>query len=274
VEWVEVKGPTVELAVQAAVEELGLDSPSQVKVEVLQEPERGFLGLGRKDAMVRVQPKPKKHRRSRRKKQRQSDSSNSGQRESKQRDQREGGQRQKRSQRQREQRQQKPERQKQESKPRKEDSAVREEQAEIVGAFLRGLLEAYGLEGTVETRVEEDIIYANVVGGQTEALIGKHGATLEAIHELCKTVIQRRTRESARIRLDIGGYRERRREALKIYAHGLAEQVLEEKTEIMLEPMNAADRKVIHDAVAEVEGVRTYSEGEEPRRSVVLSPED
>lgn len=265
-EWVEVKGPTVELAVEAAVQELGLDSPDQVKVEVLQEPERGFLGLGRKDAVVRVQPKPKKRRRSRKKKQK-PESSSSNQRESARRS---GGQKRTQSGKGRQQRQQKQE----EKAPREEDSAVREEQAEIVGAFLRGLLEAFGLEGTVETRVEEDIIYANVIGGQTEALIGKHGATLEAIHELCKTVIQRRTRESARIRLDIGGYRERRREALKIYAERLAQQVMEEQTEVMLEPMNAADRKVIHDAVAAVDGVKTYSEGEEPRRSVVLSPED
>ncbi len=263
-EWVEVKGPTVELAVQAAVEALGLGSPDEVRVEVLQEPEKGFLGLGRKDAVVRVQPKPKKRRRPRKKK---PESANSGRRQ-KQPQQNRPKQESRREQRGDTKREEKP------KASREEDSAVREEQAETVGAFLRGLLEAFGLEGTVETRVEEDIIYADVVGGQTEALIGKHGAVLEAIHELCKTVIQRRTRESARLRLDIGGYRERRREALRIYANRLAQQVLEEQTEIMLEPMNAADRKVIHDAIAEVEDVRTYSEGEEPRRSVVISPED
>jgi len=262
VEWVEVKGPTVELAVQAAVEELGLTSADQVRVEVLKEPEKGFLGVGRKDAVVRVQPKAKRRRRP--KKKSQPESGSPAPRQKKRQEQNKPRQEQKREQK----REQEPQ------KSREEDSAVLEEQAEIIGAFLRGLLEAFGLEGTVETRVEEEIIYADVLGGQTEALIGKHGVVLESILELCKTVIQRRTRESARIRLDIGGYRERRREALRIYAQRLTEQVLEEQTEIMLEPMNAADRKVIHDAVAEVEGVRTYSEGEEPRRSVVLSPED
>ncbi|MFZ0493807.1 MAG: RNA-binding cell elongation regulator Jag/EloR [Acidimicrobiia bacterium] len=261
-EWVEVKGPTVELAVQAAVEELGLTSADQVRVEVLKEPEKGFLGVGRKDAVVRVQPKAKRRRRP--KKKSQPESGSPAPRQKKRQEQNKPRQEQKREQK----REQEPQ------KSREEDSAVLEEQAEIIGAFLRGLLEAFGLEGTVETRVEEEIIYADVLGGQTEALIGKHGVVLESILELCKTVIQRRTRESARIRLDIGGYRERRREALRIYAQRLTEQVLEEQTEIMLEPMNAADRKVIHDAVAEVEGVRTYSEGEEPRRSVVLSPED
>jgi len=263
VEWVEVKGPTVELAVQAAVEELGLTSADQVRVEVLKEPEKGFLGVGRKDAVVRVQPKAKRRRRP--KKKSQPESGSPAPRQKKRQEQNKPRQEQKREQK---REQEKPQ------KSREEDSAVLEEQAEIIGAFLRGLLEAFGLEGTVETRVEEEIIYADVLGGQTEALIGKHGVVLESILELCKTVIQRRTRESARIRLDIGGYRERRREALRIYAQRLTEQVLEEQTEIMLEPMNAADRKVIHDAVAEVEGVRTYSEGEEPRRSVVLSPED
>ncbi len=260
-EWVEVKGPTVELAVEAAVEELGLKSPDQVKVEVLQEPEKGFLGMGRKDAVVRVQAKPKrKRRRSRKKQEPKSGMSGQGSRSS--------GPREKKK------TQSKPNPKRVQEPKQEESGAVREEQAEIVGSFLRGLLESFGLDGTVETRVEDDIIYADVVGGQTEALIGKHGAVLEAIHELCKTVIQRKTKESARIRLDIGGYRERRREALRIYAQRLAQQVLDEKTEIMLEPMNAADRKVIHDSVAEVDGVRTYSEGEEPRRSVVLSPED
>lgn len=248
-DWVEVKGPTVELAVEAAIEELGLASPDQVNVEVLQEPERGFLGVGRKDAVVRVQAKPKKRRRRSKGRKSKPVSGSSEQRS-------------------------RPKKKPRPEPKKEEDSSVREEQAEIVGAFLRGLLEAFGLEGTVETRVEDDIIYATVTGGQTEALIGKRGAVLEAIHELCKTVIQRRTRESARIRLDISGYQERRKEALRIYTQGLAQQVLEEKTEIMLEPMNAADRKVIHDSIAEIEGVRTYSEGEEPHRFVVISLEE
>jgi spoIIIJ-associated protein len=75
------------------------------------------------------------------------------------------------------------------------------------------------------------------------------------------------------MRIDIAGYRERRREALRIYTGKLATQVIEERDEVMLEPMNAADRKVIHDAVADMDGVRSFSEGEEPRRAVVLSYE-
>ena len=66
-------------------------------------------------------------------------------------------------------------------------------------------------------------------------------------------------------------YQERRREALRIYTARLAEQVLDDGGEIMLEPMNAADRKVVHDAAAAIDGVRTYSEGDEPRRAVVIA---
>ena len=259
-EWVEVRGPTVELAVQAAVEELGLTSPDQANVEVLQNAERGFLGLGRKDAVVRVQAKPKRRRR------RPKNTKRGDQRVQKPEPKGEAG---------RPRQKKKPQKeQKRQESSGEEGKKVREEQAEVVGSFLRGLLEAFGLEGEVTTRVEDDIIYADVAGSQAEALIGPHGSVLQAVHELCKTVIQRKTRESARIRLDIGGYQERRKEALRIYARGLAEQVIEEQSEIMLEPMNAAERKVIHDAVADIEGVQTYSEGEEPRRSVVLSPKD
>ncbi|GBE22040.1 MAG TPA: hypothetical protein ENH00_09745 [Actinobacteria bacterium] len=259
-EWVEVRGPTVELAVQAAVEELGLTSPDQANVEVLQNAERGFLGLGRKDAVVRVQAKPKRRRR------RPKNTKRGDQRVQKPEPKGEAG---------RPRQKKKPQKeQKRQESSGEEGKKVREEQAEVVGSFLRGLLEAFGLEGEVTTRVEDDIIYADVAGSQAEALIGPHGSVLQAVHELCKTVIQRKTRESARIRLDIGGYQERRKEALRIYARRLAEQVIEEQSEIMLEPMNAAERKVIHDAVADIEGVQTYSEGEEPSRSVVLSPKD
>jgi hypothetical protein len=76
------------------------------------------------------------------------------------------------------------------------------------------------------------------------------------------------------LRIDIAGYAERRRQALRIYASRLAEQVTEEGGEIMLEPMNASDRKVIHDAISEIAGVRSYSEGEPPDRYVVIAVDD
>ena len=147
-----------------------------------------------------------------------------------------------------------------------------EDQAAMAQEFIEGLLEAFGLEGRVETRVEDEILFIDVSGDQTEALVGQKGTILQAIHELTRTVIQRKTYRAPRMRLDIAGYTERRRAALKIFAGQVAEKVVEGGGEIMLEPMNPADRKVLHDAVAEIDGVRSFSEGEDPHRSVVIAP--
>jgi spoIIIJ-associated protein len=126
----------------------------------------------------------------------------------------------------------------------------------------------------VEVQVQEDVIVAVVSGEQTEALVGTRGSVMEAIHEITKTVLHRQAGDTARVRLDVAGYAERRRQALSIYAGQLINQVLSEGGEIMLEPMSAADRKVIHDAVAAHQGVRSYSEGEAPRRYVVIAVTD
>lgn len=274
-EWVEVKGKTVEIAVQAALEELGLESAEQAEIKVLQEPEKGFLGMGGRDAVVEVKPKPKRRRRSRGRKKGKPAGDSQGPK-TPQGSRNAGSQpagRSNQGSRRSNESAKKGASNGSESGKQEEPSVTREEQAEVVKEFLEGLLTAYGLEGTVTTSVEEDIIYADVAGEQTEALVGPKGSIMQSVHELARTVVQRQTRESVRLRLDIAGYAERRREALAIYAGRLAEQVREDGAEVMLEPMNPADRKVIHDAVQALEGVRSYSEGEEPRRSVVISPD-
>ena len=102
---------------------------------------------------------------------------------------------------------------------------------------------------------------------------GPKGATLQAIEELVRTVVQRRTEgHGARIHVDVGGYRAKRRAALERFALELAEQVRESGEDRALEPMSASDRKVVHDAIATLDGVTTTSEGEEPRRRVVVRP--
>ena len=151
------------------------------------------------------------------------------------------------------------------------DPAPISEQAEVAKEFLVGLLDAFGLEGEVTTRIDDDVLYLDVSGEQTEALVGQRGSVMQSVLELTRTVVQRKTYGAPRMRIDIAGYGERRREALRIYAGKPAEQVIEDQSEVMLEPMNAADRKVLHDAVAEIDGVRSFSEGEEPRRAVVLA---
>jgi spoIIIJ-associated protein len=293
-EWVEVKGSTVDLAVKFALEELGLESREDAEVEVIQQPKAGFLGMGGLDAIVKVSRAPKKRRRRRRgrsgpgqgSKQQPQNASNegSGKAQSGQ-----SGARQKTSNKKSQSRGQKSQN-KQSTRSRQEkqvsntdaqkpdsrtddrpEQAPIEEQAKVAAGFISGLLDAFGLEGTVETRIEDDVLYIDVEGSQTEALVGTKGSVMQSVHELTRTVVQRKTYGAPRMRIDIAGYRARRREALKIYTGKLAEQVIAEEDEAMLEPMNAADRKVIHDAVADIDGVRSFSEGDEPRRAVVIA---
>ncbi len=153
-----------------------------------------------------------------------------------------------------------------------EPKASIEEQATVAVEFLEGLVGAFGLEGEVTSRVEDDVLYLDI-DGDTEALVGSRGVILHSVLELTRTVIQRKTYGAPRMRIDIAGYAARRREALQIYAGRLAEKVLADGGEVMLEPMNPADRKVVHDAISDISGVRSYSEGEDPNRSVVVAPE-
>lgn len=148
-----------------------------------------------------------------------------------------------------------------------------EEKAECAADFLVGLVEAFGLEGTVETRIEDDLVFAEIRGENLGALIGRQGRTLAAVHEVTRTVVQRRLQTYVRLVVDVEGYREERRRALAKYAAKLAKRVREEGIEVALEPMNPADRKVVHDAINDEEGVGTYSEGREPKRCVVICPE-
>lgn len=280
-EWVEASGSSVDVAVQAAIAELGIE-PDQADVEILQEPKPGFLGLGGQEAIVKVVKKKRKS--TSRKGQGKSDrnqSEKSGGNGSQQQKTRSGGGRKKKkvsSEGRQKGSGSKRASKKDDGRKKREESSVSapdvsiEEQAEMAKGFLEGLLEAFGLEGKVETRIEDDILFIDVTGGQTEALVGPKGSIMQAVHELTRTVIQRKTYRAPRMRLDIAGYAERRRAALKIFAGQVAEKVLENGGEMMLEPMNPADRKVLHDAVAEIEGVRSFSEGRDPKRSVVIAP--
>jgi spoIIIJ-associated protein len=288
VEWVEVQGRSVEIAVEAALAELGLESAEAAEIEVLQEPARGFLGMGGQDAVVRVRRKPKSARRRRRRRGR---GDRSGQQE-RGRERRPAAKKTKAEKPSRDKERRGEEKSSPSRRPRREPSTreteskpvrtEREEAAEVdiesqrqvVHEFLEGLIDSFGLEGTVESFVGDEFIDVKVIGEQTEALVGQKGAVLQSVLELCRTIVQRKTQAGARIHLDIAGYTERRREALRIYVGRLAEQLRDEGGEIMLEPMNAADRKVVHDAAAELPGIRTFSEGEDPHRSVVLALDD
>ena len=272
---IEVKAKTVDLAVEAAMQELGIEDREDLEVEVITEPVKGFLGMGGQDAVVRVKKRPARKRRNRRRKGEKTPQGNNDQNRQQERPRND-----KNGSRSQTQRSEKPKsgngnRARTESRVSDDRPSLSiEEQANVTREFLEGLVEAYGLEGSVTTRIEEDVIIVDVEGDQTEAMVGVRGSVRSAIHELTRTVLQRYSQDTARIRLDIAGYAERRRKALSIYAEQLIAQLMEEGGEIMLEPMSPADRKVIHDVAGEHEGVTSYSEGEPPRRFVVLSRDD
>ena len=150
------------------------------------------------------------------------------------------------------------------------------EQGEAVRGFLVDLLDAFGFDGEVTaTPAEEGAVELAVTGGDLGLLIGPKGATLQAIQELSRSVLQRqRPGEShARIRVDVSGYRARRKVALEGFVRQVAEDVRSSGVQKALEPMAPPDRKVVHDTVNEIEGVHTISEGEDARRRVVIIPD-
>jgi spoIIIJ-associated protein len=270
---IEVRAKTVDLAVEAAMQELGVTDRDQLAVEVIQEPEKGFLGLGGQDAVVRVKRRKSRRRRNERKRESRGQGQDRGSKQKAPASAKNGGGNQRSQQGQTQSKGRHMSQQGENREPKIDDrpDISIEEQARIAAQFLEGLVNAYGLEGTVTTKIEDDVIVADVDGEQTEALVGVRGSVRSAIHELTRTVMQRYGHDTARLRLDIAGYAERRRQALTIYAERLIDQLMVEGGEIMLEPMSPADRKVIHDAAAAREGVNSYSEGESPRRYVVLT---
>ena len=158
-----------------------------------------------------------------------------------------------------------------------EATVTREEQEEVAFGFLEGVLTSFGMTGSValvEEEADDGAIELAVSGEELGLLVGPKGNTLSALQELTRTVVQRNAEgaKTDRLRVDVAGYRMRRTAALGEFAQKLATEVAESGNEKLLEPMSAADRKVVHDAISEVDGVETGSEGQEPRRRVVIRP--
>jgi spoIIIJ-associated protein len=148
-----------------------------------------------------------------------------------------------------------------------------EEQAAAAEKFTQGLVDTFDLGARAKSVIDEDVVVVEVTGDNLGLLVGPKGATLHAIEELVRTVVQRQTDgHGVRIHVDVAGYRAKRRAALEEFTRSLAEKVLETGKPQALEPMSASDRKVVHDTAAEIDGIATESEGEDPRRRVVLRP--
>jgi spoIIIJ-associated protein len=151
------------------------------------------------------------------------------------------------------------------------------EQGEVVRGFLVDLLDAFGLDGEVTATPAEDdgAVELAVTGADLGLLIGPKGATLQAVQELSRSVLQRQLpgESHARIRVDVSGYRARRKVALEGFVRQVAEDVRASGVQKALEPMSPPDRKVVHDTVNDIDGVHTVSEGEDARRRVVIIPD-
>jgi spoIIIJ-associated protein len=149
-----------------------------------------------------------------------------------------------------------------------------EEQGKVATEFLTQLTAEFGLTASVSmSKQDDDTLDIQLTGSDLGILIGPKGATLLAIQNLARTVVHYETgANNGHINIDVGGYRQKRTEALVRFAHQVAAKVKQSGARTALEPMSAVDRKAVHDAISEIDGVATVSEGEEPRRRVVVIP--
>lgn len=144
------------------------------------------------------------------------------------------------------------------------------QEGDIAADYLERLLDIVDYDGDIDLDVENGRAIVAIVGSDLKPLIGQHGEALEALQELTRLAVQQRTGNRSRLMLDIGNFRGDRREALQGVARDAAASVLADKADVRLAPMNPFERKVVHDAISDIDGVRSESEGEEPQRRVVV----
>ena len=277
-DWVETTGKTVEEASQKALQHLGVGH-SDADIEVLEEPKQGLFGRVRGEARVRarvrpVGPRPKRTRQRRPEGRRGSDKKTDNLKN-------DGGSS-------ADTPKERPAKERAEKKPveKKNPTTPKEgtvaegislaEQAQVAKSFLEGLLEAMEITATVSVNEidAETVELAVNANPPTElgVLVGPKGTTLQALQEITRTVVQAKSpAKTDRILVDVAQYRERRVAALGRFALQVAEEVRSSGEERALEPMSPADRKAVHDALTEQADIVTRSEGEEPRRFVVIA---
>jgi spoIIIJ-associated protein len=146
-----------------------------------------------------------------------------------------------------------------------------EHEGDIAADYLEELLDIADLDGDLDMDVEGDRAAVSIVGGDVRQLVGQNGEVLEALQELTRLAVYRETGERSRLMLDVGGYRADRRARLEKIAEEAVEEVRHSGERKALDPMTPFERKVVHDVVAAA-GLASASEGEEPRRRVVVLP--
>jgi spoIIIJ-associated protein len=275
---VETTGKTIEEAKSIALDQLGV-AEDDAEFEVLEEPSAGLFGRVRGEARVKAWVRPSTPRGKterggdrRRSSNTRSPKNGNGNGRRPRNGERSNGERSERGDRPaRAPRAERPERNDEDRPPREpvDPNLVTAAAAD----FLQGLVTAFGVTADVKIDRNEDEIDARVDGEELGLMVGPRGNTLLAIQDLTRVASQRRLGDQeTRLRIDIAGYRERRREALSRFALKVAEDVKATGEARVLEPMPSADRKVVHDTLVEVEGVQTRSEGEDPRRRIVVEP--
>ncbi len=145
-------------------------------------------------------------------------------------------------------------------------------EGDIAGDYLERLLDIADVDGDIDMDVEGERAVVAIVGDGLDALVGQHGQVLEAVQELTRLAVVRETGVRSRLMLDIGGWRAARKDELTEIGTRAATRSLESQEPVKLAPMTPFERKVVHDAVAAVDGVRSESEGVEPERRVVVVP--
>ena len=149
------------------------------------------------------------------------------------------------------------------------------QEGDVAGDYLERLLDLVDYDGDIDLDVEAGRAMVSIDGGDDLAkLVGPRGVVLEALQELTRLAVQQQTGARSRLMLDIAQWRSSRRSDLSALGQTTAQRVLESGQPIRLQPMTPFERKIVHDAVAMVDGVHSESEGEEPQRRVVVFPSE
>ena len=295
-EWIETTGTSIDEAKDLALDRLGV-AEDELEIQVLTEPSSAMFGLKKTEARLRARVRPispqiKTERNSKNSRDKNRKRSNQGRKNTNNKANGEKSQKNnnqknskktseqlddaKNSSKNKDNRSQKATKVKNNPRTRSDEMETEKmdlsTQAEMTESFLAGLLEKMGLESRVTSTIEDERLTVEAHGLNLGLAIGHQGQTVRAITELSRTIIQRKSKGSASgsMTVDIGGYRALRQSNLEKFTKAQAEAVLSDGISRALDPMGAADRRIAHNAVSDIEGVETISEGSNMDRRVVI----
>lgn len=273
-------GKTIDLAVEAALAQLGLDRDS-VSVQVISQAKAGFLGIGAAPAKVEVSyeapdpvpeaPKVALSSASRTKKVKKDDTKAQPKPQPEKPKAQPAPKAEQPKAKKPDTPKPQPKAEKPKAQPKEYAPALPGSTEERIELFLKGLLVHMGSAAVPHAwKADENTYKVDLTGEDLGFLIGRRGDTLDAIQHLCNYAINRGVEGHIRINVDAEAYREKREESLRRYAHKKAQQVLKARRRTALEPMNAYERHIIHATLQDMENITTHSTGTEPNRRVVI----